>query len=209
VNRAPGGRRRQGRPSGGSAPIVRAVLAAAIKQLGERGLDGLNIEEIAKSVGLNKTSVYRRWRSKRDLVLAALLARREEEAPFVETGDVAADLVRVIRAKVARLSTPQGRKISQVLMAFNDPDAMVITRGLRQNRYSVPSAIIGHAIARGELPRGLDPVLLSELLLAPVLYRRIIWNEPVTDSYIRRVVRHLLPAARPAGRPKRGGVKTG
>ena len=40
-------RRRQGRPQGGSEEIVRAVLAATLKQLGERGLEGLNIEEIA------------------------------------------------------------------------------------------------------------------------------------------------------------------
>lgn len=189
-------RRRQGRPQGGSEEIVRAVLAATLKQLGERGLEGLNIEEIATSVGLNKTSVYRRWRTKRDLVLAALLARREQEPPFVESGDVEADLIRVIRAKIATLSTPLGRRISQVLMAFNDPDAMVITRALRQNRFLVPSTIISHAIARGELPAGLDPELLSELLLGPILFRRIIWNEPVRDVYIRRVVKQVLAMAR-------------
>jgi AcrR family transcriptional regulator len=194
-------RRRQGRPLGGSEEIVRAVLAATLKQLGERGLEGLNIEEIATSVGLNKTSVYRRWRTKRDLVLAALLARREQEPPFVESGDVEADLIRVIRAKIATISTPLGRKICQVLMAFNDPDAMVITRALRQNRFLVPSAIISHAMARGELPAGLDPELLSELLLGPILFRRIIWNEPVREAHIRRVVKQVLAMARAMATP--------
>ena len=203
-------RRRKGRPLGGSGDIVRAVLAAALKQLGECGLEGLCIGEIAASVGINKTSVYRRWGSKRDLVLAALLARREQETPFVESGDVEADLVSVIRAKVATISTPHGRKISQVLMAFNDPDAMVITRALRQHRYRVPSAIISHAIARGELPAGLDPELLSELLLGPVLYRCIIWNEPVTDAYIRRLVKQVLGMARSAlPRSPRAALKPG
>jgi AcrR family transcriptional regulator len=191
-------KRPQGRPQGGSEPIVRSVMAATLKQLGDRGLEGICIEEIASAVGLNKTSIYRRWPSRRDLVLAALLARREDTPPFVESGDLTADLVRALSEKVAHMSTPLGRRITQVLMAFNDPDAVAITRGLRLNRYSCPSAIIKNAVARGELPAGTDPDILGELLQAPVLYRVLVWGEPVDEAYIRRVVETALRSARPA-----------
>src|SRR5258707_2197699 len=64
--------RRTGRPKGGSDAIVRAVLEATLRQLGDRGFAGVSVDEVAKAAAVNKTSVYRRWPSRSALVLAAL-----------------------------------------------------------------------------------------------------------------------------------------
>jgi AcrR family transcriptional regulator len=184
--------KRRGRPLGGSEEIVRVVLDATLRQLGERGFAALSVEEIAKAADVNKTSVYRRWPTKVDLVLAALLTLREELPVLSESGSLRDDLVRAVQVKAALVATPRGRKIARAMMAFGDAEVDTVVQALRECRYSVPHAVIEHAIKRGDLPADTDPALLSELLLAPVYYRILMLNEPVDVRYIEGVVDQVL-----------------
>ncbi len=59
------------RPGGRSARVVRDVLRAAFELFAERGYGGLSIEEVSARAGVNKTTVYRRWPTKIDLLRAA------------------------------------------------------------------------------------------------------------------------------------------
>ena len=63
-------RRDAGRARG--APIVEAVLTRTLEELAQAGLEGLSVERIARRAEVNKTSVYRRWPSRGELVAAAL-----------------------------------------------------------------------------------------------------------------------------------------
>ncbi|HUN50130.1 MAG TPA: TetR/AcrR family transcriptional regulator [Candidatus Sulfotelmatobacter sp.] len=184
--------KRRGRPLGGSAAIVRLVLEATLKQLGDHGVAGLSVEEIARTAGVNKTSVYRRWPTRADLVRAALLTLRDELPATQETGNLRDDLVRAVEAKAILVGTPRGRKIARAMMAFDDAEVAAIVQALRECRYSVPHVLIEHAIERGDLPRNIDPELLSELLLAPVYYRILMLNETVDSRYIGGVVDQVL-----------------
>lgn len=187
--------RRGGRPKGGSDAIVRAVLEATLQQLGDRGFPGVSVDEVAKAAGVNKTSVYRRWPSRCALVLAALQTLRDGEPPPPQTGSVREDLIAMLRAKVAIVSTPRGRKILRAMVALEDEELARVAQVMRKQRYRVPIAVIEHAIARGELSPATDPLLLADLLLAPILYRILVLSQPVTASYIERVVDHVLGGA--------------
>src|SRR3981081_3051256 len=91
---------RGGRPKGGSDAIVRAVLEATLRQLGDRGFAGVSGDEIAKAAGVNKTSVYRRWPSRGALVLAALHTLRDHEPPPPQAGNLRENLIAMLSAKV-------------------------------------------------------------------------------------------------------------
>ena len=186
------GKKRRGRPLGGSEAIVRLVLEATLKQLGDHGVAGLSVEEIARAAGVNKTSVYRRWPTKADLVRAALLTLRDELPTARESGNLRDDLVHAVAAKATLVGTPRGRKIARAMMAFDDAEVAAIVQALRECRYSVPHVLIEHAVERGDLPRNIDPELLSELLLAPVYYRILMLNETVDIRYIEGVVNQVL-----------------
>jgi AcrR family transcriptional regulator len=204
--------RAHGRPQGGSEEIVRAILDATLEQLEARGFVDLRVEEVARVAGVNKTSVYRRWPSKGELVLAALATTSDEGPPFVESGDLRRDLVDLLTAKTATLSTPRARRILRALMVF-DADAegvAALTDALRQHRYSTPRGVLARAVERGALPQGSDTGFLCELLLAPILHRILIVNEPVDAAFLARLVdqvlagaAHVPPAAppEPPGRP--------
>ena len=62
----------QTRVGGRSARVVSTVLRTTLEVLGERGYAGLRIEDVAAQAGVNKTTVYRRWPTRADLVIAAL-----------------------------------------------------------------------------------------------------------------------------------------
>lgn len=186
--------RRRGRPAGASSDdLVVTILDTTLSKLGERGYVALSVDEIAKHVGVNKTSIYRRWPTKAELVIAALSATKTDEPPFVETGDLRKDLEAVLAVKAKRLSTAGGRTIARALMSIGDDETMAST--LRSNRFSLPTAVIRAAIDRGELPKSTDPTFLAELLLAPILHRAVILGDPIKPAFITNVIDVVLAGA--------------
>ena len=70
----------QVRTGGRSARVVRDVLASALEVFAERGYAAFSVEEAAKRAGVNKTTVYRRWPSKADLLAAGRYGRDRQLA---------------------------------------------------------------------------------------------------------------------------------
>src|SRR5437879_9804631 len=69
-----------------------AILLATRRILAKGGVHGLTIEGVAQRSGVAKTTIYRRWRSKEDLALAALLEVIQREPPARLLGSTQAAL---------------------------------------------------------------------------------------------------------------------
>src|SRR5712675_1799045 len=69
-----------------------AILKATRELLAQGGVHGLTVEGVAERSGIAKTTIYRRWRSKEDLALAALLEVIREEPPVVHSVNTRAAL---------------------------------------------------------------------------------------------------------------------
>lgn len=171
---------------------MRAILAATLAQLGERGLEGLSVEQVAVAANVNKTSIYRRWPTRAELVVAAL-ADGASARDVVETGDLRADLIRLLHAKARQVATPRGRRIALALLSIDEPAEAVAT--LRELRYRIPVAVLDQAVARGALPGGIDTAFYAELLYAPILQRALVLDEPLGERYVERLVDHVLAMA--------------
>ncbi|HET7638015.1 MAG TPA: helix-turn-helix domain-containing protein, partial [Ktedonobacteraceae bacterium] len=89
--------RKAGRPR--SAQSHRAILEATLALFAEVGLQGLSIEAIAERAGVGKTTIYRRWSSKEDMIKDALDLFRSGN-PIPDTGNIRNDLLYI--AKEAR-----------------------------------------------------------------------------------------------------------
>src|SRR5690242_19998564 len=87
-----GARRPKARTGGRSARVVARVLGTTLKRLGHEGFSRLRIEEIAAQAGVNKTTIYRRWPTRAELVVAAL-TRHAAPPHVVETGHLEDDLL--------------------------------------------------------------------------------------------------------------------
>src|SRR5258706_10640063 len=85
------------RVGGRSERVVADVLHAASAELARVGYDAFRIEDVATAAGVNKTTVYRRWPTKAELVEATLrvIALRKGEDP--QTGTVEGDLFALLK----------------------------------------------------------------------------------------------------------------
>src|SRR5689334_25219964 len=86
------------RPGGRSARVQDAVFEATFQLLEEKGYEGLSIASIAERAGVHETSLYRRWKTKEQLVLDAVNHRVAQEIPAPDTGALCSDLVAVLQS---------------------------------------------------------------------------------------------------------------
>lgn len=195
------GRNRRGRPR--SPRADRAIAAATVELLATKGFAALRIEHVAERAGVGKTTVYRRWATKEQLVAAALAAFGDD-FPLPDTGDTRADLVAALRYQLGLLTAGFGRLAATVLSEapFN-PVLAAALRAPTRRRRDLLAAILEAGIARGELRPGLDLDHAVDLLWGPIYYRFLVslieeddevgaeCVEPVVDDVL-----HAFSAAR-------------
>ena len=166
--------RKVGRPR--SAQSHQAILEATLALFAEEGLAGSSIEAIAERAGVGKTTIYRRWSSKEDVIKDALNLFRED-LPLPDTGTIRNDLLYI--AKEARElfnRNPLMGKLTTKLMAEikTKPEIYcvfyekVVAPRIQQFRQ-----IVERAKARGELRPDLDTMFILYLIFISLVYGNI------------------------------------
>lgn len=183
---------RRGRPR--LADADEAILAATLALAGEVGINGMSMDEVAERAGVSKTTIYRRWTSKEQLVLDAL---RSAMGPLddVDTGSLHAD-VRVYLIELGERMW-QGR-MSDVLphlieVACHDESLRSRLDDYVQFRRAPMLAILGRGLDRGELPAGSDLDVLADVLIGPFIYRRLLTHAPLDETFVDRLLGVALP----------------
>jgi len=180
--------------------VVRDVLRATVAELARVGFGALRVEDVAALAGVNKTTIYRRWPLKTDLVAAAIGSLAGSMEPLPDTGSLDEDLVELVGRTVRLARTPEGRAIMRLIVTEGgDPEVDTVARRLRDEAHRRRGVVIERAQARGELPRGLDASLVLDAIFAPVMSRLIRFREEVDEATIRAFVALVLDGARHAG----------
>ncbi|MEZ5141849.1 MAG: TetR/AcrR family transcriptional regulator [Acidimicrobiales bacterium] len=185
-----------GRPR--SAEADRAIDRAALELLAEAGFEGVTIEEVAARAGVARSTVYRRYPCKTDLLVDAAARTSDDARSVPDTGTIEGDLLDVAH-QLHRMLTDSliGRTVpAAIAAAARHPELAEGHRAMVQRRRSGTRAVIDRAVARGELPDDIDTDLLLDLVSAPIFYRVLISGEPVTDRYLRRLVRTAVEGVR-------------
>jgi len=184
------------RPGGRSSRVVSAVMAGTLETLGRVGFARLRVEDVAARSGVNKTTIYRRWPEKIDLVRASLLTIGGDPTE-IDTGDVRRDLIESFRATMRGWATRQGRGALRILAAERtDPVVDALARMVRE-RYREPRRrILQRAIVRGQIPPATDIELLLDVMTSTVLARVRCRVGPLQVGWLTRVVDLTLAGAR-------------
>src|ERR1700735_3140247 len=186
------------RPGGRTARTAEAVFAATIEELSARPYDDVSVESIAARAGVHKTTVYRRWHTKPELLTNALtdLAGWMMEVP--DTGGVDTDLRLLCRSVQAAIGSPRGAAFTRSLLA-----GAAVSAEIRQvmdqfwaARLPAIRVIIDRAVARGELAAGTDAALTMQQMAAPLYYRLLVSGEPLTQSHADLCAAAALGGAR-------------
>lgn len=190
------------RVGGRSARVVATVLQTTLEVLGRNGYSGLRVEEVAARAGVNKTTVYRRWPTRNDLVVAALT---QLVAPphAADTGRLEDDLVAMFMTATTLRATPAGRGVIRALISERgDPEVDRVCGAVRESHRMPARVLLEQARRRGELPRRADLELLLDVLTGAVYSRLRECPEPLDAAWVRRVVRLVLSGASAATRTR-------
>jgi AcrR family transcriptional regulator len=184
--------------------LERAILDAALEQLGTVGWKGLTMEGVAAGAQTGKAAVYRRWPSKEDLVADALKAGlpRVEEAP--DLGSVREDLLALCRQVREAMFSRPGLALRAVSHECDPVQAErfhgVIFNGLVEPNIKLLREVISRGIERGEVRPDAANGYVFDAIPAMMMYRSKMCMSEWTDRDLEDMIDQLMvPLLRPVG----------
>ncbi|BAY65016.1 TetR family transcriptional regulator [Calothrix brevissima NIES-22] len=182
-----------GRPR--STHADKAILQATLEILAEVGYQSMSIEAIASRAGVGKTTIYRRYTSKEELVADAIESLR---ADFIipDTGSFWGDMDIAIENAAKKIHSPLGRETLALIIstASSNPQfAQVYWTKYTMPRREAFAIVLERAKTRGEIHQNADIDLIFDLLSGSLYYAIIFkpTDEPV-ETYMRRITQLLL-----------------
>jgi AcrR family transcriptional regulator len=183
----------RGRPR--SSHADRAILAAAVELLGERGLAAMSIEEVAARAGVGKATIYRRWPSKGLLALDAFVVSFRAEQPLPDTGSLRGDLLSALRSWVRAVTeTPAGRLLASLIgEAQHNPELHAAWRDrVLEPLRAQHRIMLSRAASRGEISPSADVEVVLDLFFGAAQHRLLLGHLPMTEEFIVSVVDVIL-----------------
>lgn len=185
------------RPGGRTARVAERLWSAALELLGEKGVDGLQYDELAHRARVGRATVYRRWPSRDDLISDVLERFAETSVPIRHTADVVEDLTDFLRSFADAVGSPVGRAVLQILLRpVGDADRFdSIRRDVLARRTSDLQRRLDAATVSGHLP-SVDAYFVNMMLAGPVQWSILREDEPFTRNKARRVVEVVVEGLR-------------
>lgn len=174
--------------------LLTAIFDATLAELAEVGYLRLTMDRVAARAHTSKASLYKRWSTRAELVIAALGHQRGEPRPAPDTGSLRDDVLSLLRHGAALLDGPFG-DAARGLMAetLTDPDHTASVRAhMYDARNQMLREIFIRAADRGEIPRtAITPRLVS---FAPALvdYHFLVYGAPIPDDLLTGIVDEIL-----------------
>jgi AcrR family transcriptional regulator len=185
------------------------VLEAVASLLVEKGVRGVTVDAVMARSGVARATVYRHWPTRQALVLAGMRHLLPPPVPRrTVTGTLSQRLTSAV-GELARLMKvePWVHAMPALLdAARREPEIAAVTAQFVADRQAPVRAVLQEAVADGALP-DLDIETALAQLLGPLVYRRLITSEPLSEELSAKIVRDFLrshtqaaedPAARDA-----------
>lgn len=175
-----------------------AVVTATIDELLAAGYEALSYERIAARAGVHKTTIYRRWPTKAELVMEVVDQLAQERVKVPNTGSLEDDLAAFARSVVANLSSPEADALVRVLTvaARGSPELGERARAWWSKRFALAYAIVERAVERGEVPPDTDAEMVVETLVGPLYVRHLFTGSPLDREVTDRVAAVAAAVAR-------------
>jgi AcrR family transcriptional regulator len=187
-----------GRPR--DARADRAMLGATLELIAEVGVHEFRTEDVAARAGVGKGAIYRRYRSKDELVTAAVAALVSEEIAVPDTGSTRGDLLVLMREAVNLYrGSLAGRLMPNLVgaMAQKPELARAVRERFLAGRRGALAAVVQRGIERGDLRPDLDVELVLDVLGGPLFYRLLVTggalDEQLAEGVADLIVRGFAP----------------
>jgi AcrR family transcriptional regulator len=182
----------------------RAIVTATLELIAEHGARDLRMDDIADRARVGKATIYRRYRSKDELVTAAVAAL-VSEIKIPDSGSTQGDLLELMANAVEVYSGSVEAAAMPSLIDAMSRDAE-LARALREgflaSRRTALRAVLERGVKRGDLRADLDFELALDVLGGPLFYRLLVTGGPIDRELAEGVVELILRGFAPA-RPRR------
>jgi TetR/AcrR family transcriptional regulator of autoinduction and epiphytic fitness len=190
----------------GSAVIVdpriertrQVVRQAVLDELGDVGFGSLTIESVAARAGVGKSTIYRHWPDRLDLIADAFESAHEQMVPDVEAGSVRQRVGRLIRhvAEVVVDSTFSRCIPALIEGSERDPRLRRFHHDYSSLRRQSLIDLIAEGVRNGEFEPSTDPELSALSLLGTIFYSRLMTSQPFQPEYSLTLVDAILRPSR-------------
>lgn len=176
------------RPGGRSARVRAAVHRAVEELVAEGANDALTIPAVAARAGVHATTVYRRWGSIGELLADVTTSRFSGGIVVPDTGSLRGDLERYASDLAKDLGDPDTLALVRATIGTGGEQGAAACLGERQQQLE---AMLERERARGNPAPTLERTM--DAVLAPLYYRAVFTDLPLTAEWTRGLVSHLLP----------------
>jgi AcrR family transcriptional regulator len=178
------------RPGGRTAANSRKIEQSVLDELVTKGYEGLSFQSVAARAGVNRSTLYRRWSNKAEMVLQAIQSSVLQNVSFEDTGTLQGDLKSVLTDIGAFIETPVGRAIIVVSIELASSKAFAKTVDLIwDKRLEDVRAVFERARQRNELSMSDDDWEAVFAMVAGALYfRLIVMRRALDDAWIDRIL---------------------
>jgi AcrR family transcriptional regulator len=150
----------------------------------------MSVDAVAARAGVSKATIYRRYPSKVDLVMAAAVMLCEETAPKLDAPTLEQNLRDLLKNLARTLADPVlgAAKRTLIFDAVANEDLAEMHATLVRARRERLRAMLHDAIDRGELRAGIDLEFACDQLSGPLFYRHLLMHDDIDDAYVDKVV---------------------
>jgi AcrR family transcriptional regulator len=173
----------------------RAILETTLELIAECGVHAFRTEDVAARAGVGKGAIYRRYRSKDELVTAAVAALVREEIAVPDSGSTRGDLLVLMREAIELYRSPlPAQLIPKVIgaMAEHPELARAVRDGFLAGRRAALSEVLRRGVERGDLRPDLDLELALDVLAGPLFYRLLVTGGPLDEQLAEGVADLIL-----------------
>ena len=173
------------------AELEAAILDAAWQQLVAEGYQHFTIDAVAARAQTSKPVLYRRWKTREDLLRATVRHRAAADSPpSPDTGTLRGDLLALLsHANTSR--NPMAALVSSMLGSYYNqtgPTPAELREEFLGQRGSAVEKVVNRAVERGEVdPARLTPRII-DLPFALFRQEMMMTLKPVPDHVLREIV---------------------
>ncbi|HTX94594.1 MAG TPA: TetR/AcrR family transcriptional regulator [Mycobacterium sp.] len=175
------------------SPREAQLLAVTLQLLQEHGYDRLTVDAVATAARASKSTVYRRWPSKAELVLAAFIEGVRQVAVAPNTGTLRGDLL-----QLGEMCCQEGRQhastIRAVLVETSRHPALkeAMQHQFLDQRKALIQHVLQQAVDRGEIVQEAISDELWDLLPGYLIFRSITSGRPPTRRTVQVLVDDVI-----------------
>jgi len=170
-----------------------AAIEAAVELLNAKGIDGITHRTVAESARVSRTTVYRHWPTRADLLRATFetMVGPKHKEP---TGHLRQDLIRFVDELAEHLrDVDQAKMFASIIERSQwDPVVAEVKRLMCSDGYDHLAAILENGLRDGEVRADLDLEIATDQLVGTVFTRCLISDRPIDTNFLERLIDEFL-----------------